>query len=373
MTIADRLTILAVDDNPINLKLLESTLTREGYRVITSLDGPAARKIAVDEKPDLILLDIMMPEEDGFEVIKFLKKNSHTASIPVIFLTGMTEIDSKLEGFELGAVDYIIKPFHPLEVLARVGLHLKLSVATNSLIEFQAQKLKQLTDAQTSMLTTPESYPGANFGVYYKALHEAGGDFYDVLPVSKEIYVYFVADFSGHDISTSYLTASAKALLKQNCTPLYQAVESVKLINDVFVEILPEGKYLTACYAKLNRETKQMVIVNAGHPPVVYTPVEDESRLIEIEGDILGIFNDVVFGQETITVSPGDRFFIYSDGLVESTKDKITWNQGASIMLDACDAVRNVPIKEAPGKIIHHLIGDPGQAEDDLVILGIEI
>lgn len=266
------LSILVVDDNPLNVKLLETALIKEGYLILKAFNGPDARKIALEKKPHLILLDIQMPGENGFEVIKHLKENAVTASIPVIFLTGVSEIDSKLEGFELGAVDYITKPFHPLEVTARARLHLKLSIATNSLISSQAAKLRQITEAQTSLLVTPAQYPDANFGVDYRSLQEAGGDFYEVLPISESIFGYFVADFSGHDISTSYLTSSVKGLLKQNCSLIYQPGESIKMINDVLTEILPPGKYLTACYARLNRRKKQMVIISAGHPPVCYVP-----------------------------------------------------------------------------------------------------
>ena len=280
------LSILVVDDNPLNVKLLQNSLGKEGYTILTAYNGPEARKIADENKLDLILLDIKMPGENGFEVIKYLKSTATTTYIPVIFLTGVSEIDSKLEGFELGAVDYITKPFHPLEVIARVRLHLKLSIATNSLIASQADKLKQITDAQTSLLTKPEQYPDANFGVYYLALQEAGGDFYEVLPISDDIHCYFVADFSGHDIKTSYLTSSVKALLKQNTSLIYKPSESVKMLNDVLMEILPSGKYLTACYARLNRKNNKMDIINAGHPPVCYIPIDGEPRLIEMDGDV---------------------------------------------------------------------------------------
>ncbi len=367
-----RLTILAVDDNPLNLKLLEKILVKEGYRVFSAKDGPTAREIADNERLDTILLDIKMPGEDGFEVIKHLKKNPGTATIPVIFLTGVSEINAKLSGFELGAVDYITKPFHPQEVLARVRLHLKLSIATNSLIASQAEKLKQISEAQTSMLVTPESLPDARFGVYYLALHEAGGDFYDVLSISEDIFGYFVADFSGHDIKTSYLTVSVKALLKQNSTPVYQALESIQMINNVLVGILPEGKYLTACYARLNRKKKQMTIINAGHPPVVYVPKDGEARLIEMEGDILGMFSDVIFGRQDLTVSPGDRFYLYSDGLIESTQEKIVWSKGAEILVDTCNKVRDIPIDRVADKIVSLILGDT-EVDDDVVVLGIEI
>ena len=186
----EQLTILVVDDNPLNVKMLETPLAKEGYKILTANDGPAARATALEEIPDLILLDIQMPGETGFDVIKFLKGKATTASIPVLFLTGVSEIDSKLEGFELGAVDYITKPFHPLEVIARVRLHLKLSIATNSLIKSQADKLRQLTEAQTAMLTTPEQHPEAKFGVHYLALHEAGGDFYEIVANCSNLPIF---------------------------------------------------------------------------------------------------------------------------------------------------------------------------------------
>ncbi len=373
MTVEERFCILAVDDNPLNLKLIQTALSKEGYRIITASNGPDAREIAADEIPDLILLDIRMPGEDGFDVIKQLKNDSITNSIPVIFLSGVSEIDAKLTGFELGAVDYIIKPFHPLEVLARVQLHLKLSIATNSLISTQANKLKQITKVHTSMLTTPEMQPDAHFGVYYLSLQEAGGDFYDVLPISKDIYGYFVADLSGHDISTGFLTSSLKALLRQNCSPIYQPLESIKMINDVLVEILPEDKYLTVCYSRLNRKTNQMTIINAGHPPVAYVPVKGDPRLIEMDGDIIGIFKEVLFGQYTLKVSPGDRFYIYSDGLIESPKERLLWTAGKDKILPACEEFRDVPVTDAPEKIKTCICNGNEELQDDIVVLGIQV
>lgn len=366
-----KFSILVVDDNLLNLKLLATTLDNHGYKTFTALDGPTARHFAENESPDLILLDVKMPGEDGFEVITRLKQSPMTASIPVIFLSGVSELESKLTGFDLGAVDYITKPFHPLEVLARVQLHLKLSVATNSLISNQADKLKQITEAQSSMLTTPETQPKAGFGVYYCALEEAGGDFYDVLPVSEDIYGYFVADFSGHDIKTSYMTSSVKALLKQNCTPVYRPLESVKIINDVLLKILPEDKFLTACYACLNRKTKNMTIISAGHPPVVYAAAKGKPKFVNLKGDVLGSFSDVAFGQKQLKVSSGDRFYVYSDGLVESSEKKRLPDDGE--LLEACKAVADVPVRNAPEEIAKIMGKDATSCEDDVIVLSIEV
>ncbi|MCP4116662.1 MAG: fused response regulator/phosphatase [Desulfobacteraceae bacterium] len=366
-------TVLAVDDNPVNLKLMESSLVKEGYRVISASNGPSARELSVGEKPDLILLDIQMPGEDGFEVIRFLKENPATGAIPVIFLTGKSEIDSKLKGFDLGAVDYITKPFHPLEVLARVGIHLKLSIATNSLIADQARKLRQITEAQNAMMPLAEEFPNARFGVYYKALEEAGGDFYDILNISDQITGYFVADFSGHDIKTSYMTASIKALLAQNCNPVYSPQESMKMINDVLVEILTDGKYLTACYVWLNRSTGSLCIISAGHPPVVHVPKGKDPEVIRMNGDILGMFKDARFGIHRIRVNPGDRLFIYSDGLVESVRQKVTWATGAESLIEKFKQIRDVPYCDAPASLMETIFEKGEGPEDDVVVLCVEV
>ncbi|MFH2060559.1 MAG: fused response regulator/phosphatase [Pseudomonadota bacterium] len=366
-------TVLAVDDNLLNLKLIEKSLSKEGYKIFSASNGPAAREIAEKEKPDLILLDIEMPGENGFDVIEKLKLNSETNPIPVIFLTGVSEVDSKLKGFDLGAVDYITKPFHPLEVLARVRIHLKLSIATNSLIADQASKLKQLTEAQVSMLPSPRDFPEAKFGVYYKALEEAGGDFYDILKISDKITGYFVADLSGHDIKTSYMTASVKALLAQNCTPVYSPAESMKMINDVLVEIMPDGKYLTACYMHINRTTRKLTIINAGHPPVVCLPKEGKPYLIKIDGDILGMFKDAHFGIKSIEVNEGDKFFVYSDGLVESAEHQITWASGADSLLPVFEKIKDNTYEKAPVALMDYLFNENTLPEDDIAILCVEV
>lgn len=366
-------TVLAVDDNLLNLKLIEKSLSKEGYGVFSATNGPDARDLAEKETPDLILLDIEMPGESGFDVIEKLKLNPDTNPIPVIFLTGVSEVDSKLKGFDLGAVDYITKPFHPLEVLARVRIHLKLSIATNSLISGQAQKLRQITEAQVSMMPNPQDFPEARFGVFYKALEEAGGDFYDIFQISEKITGYFVADFSGHDIKISYMTASVKALLAQNCTPVYSPAESMKMINDVLVEIMPDGKYLTACYIHLNRSTNKLTIISAGHPPVVCVPNQGEPFLIKSDGDVLGMFKDVHFGIQTVDASEGDKFFVYSDGLVESAEDQITWASGAESLLPVFKKMPEAGFDTAPKALIDCLFKDNTLPEDDIVVLCVEV
>jgi len=121
-----RPTVLLIDDSRTDLRLLMDFLALHRLRVSVSLDGDKGYQQAVLQQPELILLDLRMPRPDGFAVCRRLKANPETAHIPVIFLTAATDLDARLEGFALGAVDYICKPFDEREVLARVGVHLQL-------------------------------------------------------------------------------------------------------------------------------------------------------------------------------------------------------------------------------------------------------
>ncbi len=128
-------TLLIVDDIPDNIMLLFKFLNRAGFRVLAARDGEQALDIARQAGPDLILLDIMMPGMDGYEVCRQLKDDSRTHDIPVMFMTALTDMQDKLKGFELGAADYIAKPVERAEVLARVSVHVRLSQLQRELQE----------------------------------------------------------------------------------------------------------------------------------------------------------------------------------------------------------------------------------------------
>lgn len=153
----NRGTILVVDDTPANLQLLESMLQEQGYIVRAAISGQMALKAVRVQTPDIILLDINMPEMNGYEVCRALKADSELAAIPVIFVSAAVETADKLRAFEEGGVDYVTKPFQSLEVLARVATHLALSRAKT---ELQRQNLaleetlRDLTRAQTQLVQT---------------------------------------------------------------------------------------------------------------------------------------------------------------------------------------------------------------------------
>lgn len=148
-------TILVVDDQPQNIRLI-GTLLREHYNLLIADNGPKAIETARGKLPDLILLDIMMPDMSGFEVCEILKSDEQTREIPIIFLTAKTETEDILRAFEIGGVDYVTKPFNALEVMARIKTHLELKNSKDLIKEQNTeliQKNEQITKAYKDLET----------------------------------------------------------------------------------------------------------------------------------------------------------------------------------------------------------------------------
>lgn len=170
--------VLIVDDIEDNVVVVERLIRRQGLGTLVAYSGMQALSIAESKQPDLILLDVQMPEMDGFEVIKKLKENPKTKGIPVIFLTARTENDSMMEGFQLGGVDYITKPFNSGEVLNRVRTHLELKHAHDIAIE-QNEKLVALNatkDRFFSIIAHDLKNPITNFRDITRVLSDKFSD-----------------------------------------------------------------------------------------------------------------------------------------------------------------------------------------------------
>ena len=182
--------ILIVDDTPENLSVLRKLLTEKGYQVRPALNGEVALKAVQNQLPDLILLDIMMPGMDGYEVCRILKSAEDSAAIPVIFISALTEVEGILKAFQAGGVDYISKPFRPEEVLARVQTHLALQ---NAIQEKEAAHtmLQAIMDSIDNAIVTVDAQRrviNAN-----KPLESICGD----LPGDSQSFEHRLADGSG--------------------------------------------------------------------------------------------------------------------------------------------------------------------------------
>ena len=368
----DTPTILVVDDTPTSLDVVRSVLETEGFRTLTASDGATARDLSHAQQPDLILLDVLMPGETGFETCALLKSDPVTADIPIIFLSALDDVKSKVSGLKIGGVDYIAKPVHGEEVLARVRVHLRIREINRALVAEHRARLEELRDAQQAILVRPEDCPEASFAVYYKPLEEAGGDFYDVVPLGAGIFAYFVADISGHGVSAAFLTSAVKALLRQYAGPVFSPEDTMRGVDSVMGQMLGEEQYLTACYARLNRQTRRLTVIGAGHPPLILVSRGGVAQTVKLDGDPLGMFGGAILHRQELRISRGDRFFLYSDGLIESSPGGGR-REGLERLTDACVRHRAAPLSESIALIVRELRPEQQPVEDDLLLLAAEV
>lgn len=367
-------TVLIVDDSAVSLTHLQKILMKAGYTVISTGSGAEAFAAMETTLPDLILLDIIMPGMDGFEVIRRLKSTPRTGHIPVIFLTGNDDEASKMTAFDLGAVDYILKPFNPQEVKARVAVHLKIGVALQEAIETQADKIRQIHDAQQAILIKPQELPEAHFSVYFRSVLEAGGDFYDVLELSRGMHAFLVADVSGHDIATSFIHPALKALFRQNCAPIYTLDETVVMMNRVLERILPDEKYLSALFLAVNRNAGKVSWVNAGHPPAILLPRNGAPEFLEGdgEGELIGINENSIYRVNERPFCPGDRIIMYTDGLVEWKENTTVWAAEYRKLLPVAAEIAREPLGDLPCRFVERYLPGKEQVDDDIIVLCVE-
>ncbi|MBM0741604.1 hybrid sensor histidine kinase/response regulator [Phormidium sp. CLA17] len=214
--------ILVVDDTPANLEVVCETLGDAGYEVATAINGDRALKRVQAYPPDLILLDVQMPGMDGFETCQRLKADSTTASIPIIFMTALSDADSKEKGFVLGAVDYITKPFQEKEMLRRVKTHLQLRQLTKNLEQRVAEQtanleatLRQLQQSQLQLVHSEKMSTLGNLvaGVAHEINNPLGFIAGNLKPAQDEIEDLFrLIDLYRKELSQP--SATLQALVK---------------------------------------------------------------------------------------------------------------------------------------------------------------
>jgi len=254
-------------------------------------------------------------------------------------------------------------------VTARVCTHLRLKRAYEQLAALQADRIQRLAHAQEALMAAPQSVPGVSFAVTRRQVHQAGGDFYDVIAIGQDIVDFVVADAAGHDLASTYWTAALKTLLLEYATPTNAPRAILLQINDALCRILPEGVYFTLLYARLNRRTRRLTTVNAGHPPAVIVPADGGPRVISQEGDVVGAFSDAVFGTAVVDVVPGDRLLAFTDGLIEADGPR---EAGMARLGAAAPPARALPLSDFVERIVAETLG-AAVATDDIVVLGADL
>ena len=314
--------ILIVDDEVPNLQLLTQLLSEAGYQVRPATSPRLALKSALAKPPNLILLDVKMPEMDGFELCRRLKSNAATKDIPVIFLSSLRDTEDKVRGLQLGALDYVSKPFQPKEVIARVDTHLTIHRLRREVQNQRDQlehELEVVSEVQRRLL--PKRLPkieGLNLAVHYETSRYAGGDYYDIIEITDNQWGIMVADAEGHSSPAAVLMAMTCSLLHSYSEPPTDPAKVLTYINRTLCKVAGPS-FVTALYAVFDANLRTLRFARAGHPPPMIFR-HDENKSVELAGEAIyamGIQPYDHLPVEETRLGSGDRVLFYTDGVTE--------------------------------------------------------
>jgi sigma-B regulation protein RsbU (phosphoserine phosphatase) len=326
---ASRGDILIVDDTPVNLRLLSKMLADQGYKVRPVADGALALAAAQAEPPDLVLLDIRMPEMDGYEVCERLKADARTHDIPIIFISALDATEDKVRAFAVGGVDYVTKPFQIAEVSARVHTHLALWRLQRQLQEANEKMERELAlagEVQAGFLShEPPAIPGWELSVALKPARETSGDFYDFIALPDRRLGILIADVVDKGVAAALYMALSWTLIRTYA--MQYASQPERVLNAVNRRILKDttsSQFVTAFYGVLDPATGVLTYCNAGHCPpyVVGVQGSEEAKRLARTGIVLGVFEDRTWEQEAVQLVPGDVLVLYTDGISEAQNER---------------------------------------------------
>jgi phosphoserine phosphatase RsbU/P len=330
--------LLLVDDAPVNIQVANAIL-KDDYRIRVATNGAKALELArMKPAPDLILLDVGMPEMDGYEVCRRLKEDPETRDIPVIFLTGKTEAEDETRGFAAGAVDYIHKPFLPAIVQARVRTHLALREAREQIAGQLAEIQKELAMArQMQLAILPQEAPrvdGVEIAARYVPMTSVAGDLYDFLPVDEKRFGVLIADVSGHGVPAALCASMLKMAFASQAAHAADPARMLSELNQALCGKL-DFHFVTAAYLFVDAETGTIDYAGAGHPPILVGGASGSAaRAVEKNGLLLGMFPAAKYSAMRIPLAAGDRCVLYTDGISEAHD-----RQGAEFGLDGLQAL----------------------------------
>jgi CheY-like chemotaxis protein len=362
---ADQIRILIVEDNPVNVKVLMSSLEEFKYKLLVAQTGSRAVNIAVKTVPELILLDVNLPEMNGFEVCKTLKANRITKDIPIIFLSALDDVDSKVKGLSLGAVDYITKPFYKEEVIKRVETQIEIYKLTQNLREQKKelekkngklqmvldilnqvqsnikQSFQRISDSieyakriQHALLPEPANirrYLPESF-VFYRAKAIVSGDLYWFAHQQGRIILATI-DCTGHGVPGAFMsvighTQLNSIVIEQNILDPGTILEHLdrrvqntvnkQMENDVDSPL--DGMDISLVVIDLKNNQLQFAganqnLVHVKASQAGNTLEEIKGEKLPIGGPISGMVQaDKKFITHTVAFGPGDWFYLFSDG-----------------------------------------------------------
>lgn len=318
--------IFIVDDNAANLSLLARILRDAGHDVRMANHPRRALAAIRAAQPDIVMLDITMPEIDGYEVCAALKADPALRDAAVIFISALDDVVDKVRAFDIGGVDYVTKPFEAGEVLARVATQLRLARLTAELTrknrELEERRraldddLEQADAFQRALLEAPARWRGVDIAVLYRPAEKVGGDCYDVHETADGRLRVLLVDATGHGIQASLRTMIVKAVYERRRRAVLSPSEVLAALNDDLVALRPDLSLRSAAACLDLDEHGAVRYANAGLLPVKLARggqfFEDPHT-----GPFIGMVAGARYQHRHLHLDAGTRLFVYTDGLVE--------------------------------------------------------
>jgi sigma-B regulation protein RsbU (phosphoserine phosphatase) len=312
--------VLIVDDVKANVDMLVEAL-REDFKLSVALDGDSALRAVARSAPDLLLLDIVMPGIDGYEVCRRLRADAATREIPIMFLSSLEDVKDKAKGFELGANDYLTKPFEILEVKARVRSLLKAKAYADAVRAAQERDLAIAREIQTGILPSDLASKTKGLGLEVHATIEparhVGGDLFEVLRVAEDRLVVAVGDVCGKGIPAALFMAVTVTLLRTLARQLDGPGAILSRLNEELSNQNPRGMFVTMTC--LDVRGSRVTAANAGHDTTLLLSAGAPPRAVfPSSGTVLGLFPGRDYASESLELAAGDGLVLYTDGVSEA-------------------------------------------------------
>jgi sigma-B regulation protein RsbU (phosphoserine phosphatase) len=366
--------ILIVDDNPANVEILKMRLSANNYEIITASDGEAGLAIAIDRQPDLILLDIMMPKMDGFEVCRRLKADSSLPFMPIIMVTAKADSKDVVAGLEAGGDEYLTKPVDHAALVARVKSMLRIKSLHDTVLEQSAQLQAQLETATKIQSLfwpdIPELTGGSHIWAAAVPAAYVSGDLYDVIPLPDGSLLAYVADVSDKGVPAALIMAALSTKIRSEARSKYEIDMLLEAVNDSLYRLTSEeGFFATIVLARYWPNCGKTQLALAGHLQPLWIVESGIGNLPQISGISLGVRPGVHYEKKEIVLSAGESILFFTDGAIEAENED---NElfGNDRLLDSIKNTKGPPWgKELLGSVRHW----QGQApvSDDLTLLEI--
>jgi len=370
--------ILLVDDAKANLDILVEGLKAD-HKLSLALNGEMALQIAARTPPDLVLLDIVMPGLDGYEVCRRLRRMPETAEVPIMFLSSLEDVQNKTRGFEAGANDYLTKPFEMLEVKARVRSLLKAKAYSDAVKEQIASELRVAREIQMGMLprdfTALEEAYQVSFGAVLEPAREVGGDLYGVCAAGPERLVVFLGDVSGKGIPASMFMVRAVSLARLLAREIAQPERILARLNDELAAENPSGMFVTFLCGVYEPGSGRLVLANGGHCRPVLLPAGEAPRwAVKNLGTALGFEPGLEFERTELTLRRGDALIFYTDGVSEAFNPQEECYGSDRLLTDAGVFAGQSPTAITAGLLqkVRAFAGTAPQS-DDIAILALRV